>query len=247
MKWFMNFTPEDFKCWNWGSVVTNLFPCAPNEVVHELYTRRFQVLELRFGSYEPVSMSTQWERRQCHRDFKMTSPPAFYLIKMILFQHNVHLRLLKIMPLLKISKLTSSLLKYLPEQATKNFAHLFQCPFQNAPEIYWAVVGWGIYWHNSIYAKIKRKTFNKQDIFIYDMMMLPAQADVPICWASLWTLLFWWRALCSSYFHFIHLHFLPSSSTSISYILLPHHLFQFLVSFPFINSSVPSYSFGLHL
>ena len=68
------------------------------------------------------------------------------------------------------------------------------------------------------------------------MMMLPAQADVPICWASLWTLLFWWRALCSSYFHFIHLHFQPSSSTSISYILVPHHLFQFLVSFPFINS-----------
>ena len=34
-------------------------------------------------------------------------------------------------------------------------------------------------------------------------------------------MLFWWRAFCSSYFHFIHLHFLPSSSTSISYILLP--------------------------
>ena len=30
-----------------------------SEVVHELQTRRFQVQELRFGSYEPVSMSTQ--------------------------------------------------------------------------------------------------------------------------------------------------------------------------------------------
>ena len=75
------------------------------------------------------------------------------------------------------------------------------------------------------------------------MMMLPAQADMPICWASLWTLLFWWRVLCSSYFHFIHLHFLPSSSTSVSYLLLPHLFFQFLVPFPLINSSVPSYSF----
>ena len=35
--------------------------------------------------------------------------------------------------------------------------------------------------------------------------------------------------LCSSYFHFIHLHFLPSSSTSVSFLLLlPHLLFPIL-------------------
>ena len=53
----------------------------------------------------------------------------------------------------------------------------------------------------------------QKDMIWYDMMMLPAQADVPTCWASLWTLLFWWRALWSSYCHFIHLHFLPSSTS----------------------------------
>ena len=49
--------------------------------------------------------------------------------------------------------------------------------------------------------------------------------------------LFWWRSLCSSYSHFIHLHFLPSSSTFVSYLLLlPHLLFQFLDRFLIINS-----------
>ena len=61
-----------------------------------------------------------------------------------------------------------------------------------------------------------RTYFNMIWYIWYDMMMLPAQAYVPICW----------RALCSSYSHFIHLHFLSSSYTSLSHLLLlPHLLF----------------------
>ena len=60
----------------------------------------------------------------------------------------------------------------------------------------------------------------------------------PLCENSV----IWWRALCSSVSHFIHLPFLISSSTSVSYLLL-HLLFQFLIPIPLITSSIPSYSF----
>ena len=79
---------------------------------------------------------------------------------------------------------------------------------------------------------------------VFDMMMLPTQADVPICWPLCENFVIWQRALCSSVSHLIHLPFLPSSSTYVSYLLLPPHLlFQFSIPFSLINSSVPSYSF----
>ena len=79
-------------------------------------------------------------------------------------------------------------------------------------------------------------------------MMLPAQADVPICWASLWNSVIWRRALCSSVSHFIQLPFL-SSSSSISYLLL-HPLpllliFHFIVFHSSLSSSIPSFSLCL--
>ena len=148
---------------------------------------------------------------------------------------------------------------------------LVTIPLLDFVMIHW--IRWNPFWKNSIvfgpFQVRSRKTtrriyrvdglvqwwtaaLTQYDMIWYDMKMLPAQADVLICWASLWTLLFWCRALCSSYSHLINLHFLPSSSTSVSYLLLLlphlllllfHLLFQFLVPLPLINSSVPSYYF----
>ena len=85
-------------------------------------------------------------------------------------------------------------------------------------------------------------------MMIYDMMMLPAQVDVPICWASLWNSVIWCRALCSSVSHFIQLPFL-SSSSSVSYLLLhplPLLLIFHLIVFHFsLSSSIPSFSLCL--
>ena len=73
---------------------------------------------------------------------------------------------------------------------------------------------------------------SETDVMIwYEMMMLPAQADVPICWASLWNSVIWQRALCSWVSHSIQLSFL-SSSSSVSYHL-PHPL-PLLLIFHFI-------------
>ena len=84
----------------------------------------------------------------------------------------------------------------------------------------------------------------------YDMM-LPAQADVPICWASLWNSVIWRKALCSSVSHFIQLPFL-SSSSSLSYLLLhpPLLLLLFLIfHFVVFHFSLSSFiaSFSLYL
>ena len=70
----------------------------------------------------------------------------------------------------------------------------------------------------------------------YHMMMLPAQVDAgPLCENSV----IWWTVLCFSISHLIQIPFLPSSSTSISYLPLhPHLLFPFLIPFALLNSSI---------
>ena len=56
----------------------------------------------------------------------------------------------------------------------------------------------------------------------------------------------WWRALYSSVSHFIQPSFLPSSSTSVSYLLLHPLLlviFQFLIVFLFVSNFLHSFLF----
>ena len=63
----------------------------------------------------------------------------------------------------------------------------------------------------------------------YDMMMLPAQVDVPVSWASVKTLLFEGGRFVPQFLISVHPPFLPSSPTSVSYLIFPPHpLFRIL-------------------
>ena len=133
----------------------------------------------------------------------------------------------------------------------KNITCLVWCPWNKICN------NWDI-WQRSRMYKVNLETLENQvgvtrlnlkPIMIwYDMMILPAQADVPICWTSLWNSVIWQRTLCSSVSHFIQLPFL-SSSSSVSYLLLhplPLLLIFYFIVFHFsLSSSIPPFSLCL--